>query len=159
MKKQTGRKAVVILSDGVDRGSKVSMTEAIEHAQRADTLVYSILFTGHDEHPGGFGGFGAADSAAWGGAAERDAARTKSVPMAKGARTDCQGNGRRVFRSIEKASDRTDYDQIQEELPQPVHVGLRFGCRAHGPGIPQDYSDCQPEGRRGADRDGYYPAS
>ncbi len=63
MKKQPGRKAVVILSDGVDRGSKESLESAIEAAQRTDTLVYSILFTdphhdeggGYDHHGGGTG--------------------------------------------------------------------------------------------------------
>jgi VWFA-related protein len=61
MKKQHGRKAVIILSDGVDTGSKVSLTSAIESAQRADTLVYSILFAdeqGYGQRGGGFGGGG-----------------------------------------------------------------------------------------------------
>src|SRR5208283_5457132 len=40
--KQQGRKALIILSDGVDQGSKVSLSRAIEAAQRADTLVYTI---------------------------------------------------------------------------------------------------------------------
>jgi VWFA-related protein len=44
MSKQRGRKAVIILSDGVDQGSHEGMTSAIETAQRADTVVYSILF-------------------------------------------------------------------------------------------------------------------
>jgi VWFA-related protein len=44
MSKQQGRKALVILSDGVDHGSKETVGEAIEAAQRADTVVYSILF-------------------------------------------------------------------------------------------------------------------
>jgi VWFA-related protein len=44
MKKQQGRKALVILSDGVDRGSKTYLESAIESAQRADTVVYSIYF-------------------------------------------------------------------------------------------------------------------
>ena len=58
MKNQPGRKAVIVLSDGVDRGSKVSLDHAIETAQRADTVVYSILFKDEDaqEHFGGFGG-------------------------------------------------------------------------------------------------------
>lgn len=42
--KQQGRKALIILSDGVDQGSKVSLSRAVEAAQRADTLVYTILF-------------------------------------------------------------------------------------------------------------------
>jgi VWFA-related protein len=44
MKKQQGRKALIILSDGVDRGSKTYLDSAIESAQRADTVVYSIYF-------------------------------------------------------------------------------------------------------------------
>jgi len=68
MKKQTGRKAVVILSDGVDRGSKESLVESIEAAQRADTIVYAIYFKGTEQgggqnqsggrHGGGFPGGG-----------------------------------------------------------------------------------------------------
>ena len=57
MKKQQGRKALIILSDGVDRGSKVSLQESIETAQRADTLVYSILFADKEGYGNG-GGFG-----------------------------------------------------------------------------------------------------
>jgi len=48
MKKQQGRKAFVILSDGVDRGSKTYLESAIESAQRSDTVVYSIYFA--DSH-------------------------------------------------------------------------------------------------------------
>ena len=44
--KQQGRKALIILSDGVDRGSKTYLDAAIESAQRADTVVYSIYFAG-----------------------------------------------------------------------------------------------------------------
>lgn len=44
LKKQSGRKAVIALSDGIDNSSKVGLEEAVESAQRSDTLVYSILF-------------------------------------------------------------------------------------------------------------------
>ncbi len=50
MSKQQGRKALIILSDGVDRGSKTYLESAIESAQRADTVVYSIYFV--DSHHG-----------------------------------------------------------------------------------------------------------
>jgi VWFA-related protein len=51
MRKQSGRKALILLSDGVDQGSKVSLDHAVEAAQRADTLVYSILFSGTPAGP------------------------------------------------------------------------------------------------------------
>jgi len=57
--KQKGRKAVIVLSDGRDSGSKETIGEAIEAAQRADTLVYSILFSGQETFAQpGFGGYG-----------------------------------------------------------------------------------------------------
>jgi VWFA-related protein len=56
MRKQEGRKALVLLTDGVDTGSKESLDAAIESAQRADTVVYSILFK-DDEAYGHGGGF------------------------------------------------------------------------------------------------------
>ena len=56
MKKQQGRKALIILSDGVDRGSKESLQSALEAAQRADTVVYSSFFAdNHQEEGHGFG--------------------------------------------------------------------------------------------------------
>jgi VWFA-related protein len=45
MNKQGGRKAYVLLSDGGDVRSKYSIGTAIEFAQRADTIIYSILFS------------------------------------------------------------------------------------------------------------------
>jgi VWFA-related protein len=45
LRDQAGRKAIIILSDGVDNGSKVGLMDAIDAAQRNDVLVYSILFS------------------------------------------------------------------------------------------------------------------
>lgn len=47
--KQPFRKALILLTDGEDNGSKESLSSAIEAAQRADTAVYSIYFKG-EEH-------------------------------------------------------------------------------------------------------------
>ena len=44
MSGQRNRKAMIILSDGGDNGSDETLQSAIEAAQRADTLIYSILF-------------------------------------------------------------------------------------------------------------------
>jgi len=59
LKKQTGRKALIMLTDGEDNASKVSLPEAIHTAQRADTLGYAIRIA-DDEQPfnRGFGGPG-----------------------------------------------------------------------------------------------------
>jgi VWFA-related protein len=72
MAKQRGRKVVVLLTDGVDVGSKESLTEAIEAMQRANTTVYAIYVKGTQHfdqqmgnpnnrrsggYPGGGGGY------------------------------------------------------------------------------------------------------
>jgi VWFA-related protein len=44
MRKAKGRKAFIILSDGVAYRDDTSITTAIEFAQRADTIIYSIRF-------------------------------------------------------------------------------------------------------------------
>ncbi len=57
MSKQHGRKALIILSDGVDNASRESLAHSIESTQRADTVVYAIYFKG-EEHRSGFGNNG-----------------------------------------------------------------------------------------------------
>ena len=55
LSKQKGRKAVVVLTDGVDVGSKETLTEAIESAQEADTIVYAIYYKGTQHFDQGMG--------------------------------------------------------------------------------------------------------
>ena len=64
MQKQQGRKALILLTDGDDRGSKTPLAGAIESAQRADTIIYCIYFKG--EESGNFRGFGGGQGG-WGG--------------------------------------------------------------------------------------------
>jgi VWFA-related protein len=42
---QSGRKAMIILTDGEDQGSKLRLKDAIEAAQRADVIAYVLLIT------------------------------------------------------------------------------------------------------------------
>jgi VWFA-related protein len=43
LSKETGRKAVLILTDGQDQGSRVKLAGAIEAAQKANVIIYGIL--------------------------------------------------------------------------------------------------------------------
>ena len=45
MQGETGRKAFILLSDGFDFHSRTSLGTAIEYVQRADTIIFSILFS------------------------------------------------------------------------------------------------------------------
>ncbi len=55
LQKQSGRKEMVVFSDGVDRGSKESLQSALEAAHRANTIVYSIYEKSERENHGGEG--------------------------------------------------------------------------------------------------------
>ncbi|HJU10376.1 MAG TPA: VWA domain-containing protein [Candidatus Binataceae bacterium] len=56
MKSKQGRKALVVFSNGFDGGSKESLNEAIEAAERAHTPIYTIYFRGDEQRAAG-GGF------------------------------------------------------------------------------------------------------
>ena len=56
MLKQQGRKALIILSDGVDRGSKETLNEAVDAAEKANVAIYCVYFKGEQER--GQSGFG-----------------------------------------------------------------------------------------------------
>jgi VWFA-related protein len=55
MKNQEGRKALVVFSDGVDRGSKMTLNDAVDAADKAGLAVYTIYLKGEEERPAGNG--------------------------------------------------------------------------------------------------------
>jgi VWFA-related protein len=57
MRKLTGRKALIVLTDGVDNGSNGTLEDGWKAAQRAETLIYTILYS----DPGAYGPFGGPD--------------------------------------------------------------------------------------------------
>ena len=57
LSKEVGRKAIVLITDGQDEGSTESMKQAIEAAQKADAIIYGVLYVDRQFY-GGFGGFG-----------------------------------------------------------------------------------------------------
>lgn len=44
LRKEPGRKAIVLITDGADVGSSRSMEDAIDAAQKADAIIYSIYY-------------------------------------------------------------------------------------------------------------------
>jgi VWFA-related protein len=56
LKSEVGRKVIVVITDGVDQGSRLTRNQAIEAAQKADAVIYSIDYS--DPRAYGFGSFG-----------------------------------------------------------------------------------------------------
>jgi len=101
MNGQRNRKAMIILSDGGDNGSDETLASAIEAAQRADTLIYSILFA----DPGYYGGYGAG------------AGKTAMMRLAR-------ETGGSFFEVSKKQSIGQIYGIIEQELRSQYNLGF-----------------------------------
>jgi VWFA-related protein len=128
MKKQQGRKAVIILTDGVDHGSKESLAEAIATAQRADTLVYCILFADKESYGNGRGYGGPHMGGGMGGRGGRGGGyppRTEeSHPDGKKVlKQIAEASGGRFFEVSKKEPIDKVYDAIDEELRYQYSLG------------------------------------
>jgi VWFA-related protein len=124
MKKQQGRKAIVVLTDGVDRGSKETLRDAIESAQRADTLVYSILFADKDAYGngGGYGG-GHMGRGGMGGGGHRRQPQESRPDGKKILQQLSKETGGRFFEVTKKESIDQIYAEIDEELRNQYALG------------------------------------
>jgi VWFA-related protein len=128
MRKQQGRKALVLLTDGVDRGSKESLDTAIESAQRANMAVYSILFK-DDESYGGGGGFGRPSIGFPGGGypgGRRGGQRHPTEPRPDGKKVlerISKETGGRLFEVSKKQPIDQIYSEITEELRNQYNLG------------------------------------
>jgi VWFA-related protein len=129
MKKQQGRKALIVLSDGVDRGSKESMETAIATAQKADTTVYSILYKDDEAYGERRGGFGMGGPWGGGGPMGRRAGGGPRYPQE--SRSDgkkiltriSRETGGRMFEVSKKLTVDQIYAQIEEELRNQYSLG------------------------------------
>ena len=149
MSKQKGRKALIVLSDGVDNGSKETLTKALEAAQRADTVIYAIYFKGKENqgssgfpshgggYPGGRGGGYPGGGYPGGG---YPGGRGGGYPGGGGGRGGGGGNqshidgrkvlqqmadetGGRLFEVSKKQNVAQIYTQIAEELRAQYRLG------------------------------------
>lgn len=118
MRKQAGRKALIILSDGVDNASKVSLETAAEAALRSDTVIYSILYS-DDLAYGPRGGFGGGP---WGGGGRFP--MPESHPDGKRILERLsKETGGRIFEASKKQTVEQIYSIIQEELRNQYSLG------------------------------------
>lgn len=97
---QVGRKAMIILTDGEDQGSQLTIRDAIEAAQKADSIVYVLLIADRGFY--GFGGY-SGDSA------------MKKLAGDTGGRVIEVGN---KYDKLKAA-----FDQIAQELRSQYNIG------------------------------------
>ena len=100
LSKEVGRKAMILLTDGQDEGSRLKIQDAIEAAQKADTIVYVLLCADR----GFYGGFG------YSGEGEM-----RKLTEQTGGRVINVGN---KFDKLREA-----FDQIAKELRSQYNVG------------------------------------
>ncbi len=101
LKGEVGRKAMILITDGVDTGSKISRDKAIEAAQKADAIIYSIYYVDQAAY-GPFGG---------GGGGEGELRRMSSE------------TGGQVFRVDRKNSLEDIFKEIQAEMRSQYSIG------------------------------------
>ncbi|HTS77285.1 MAG TPA: VWA domain-containing protein [Bryobacteraceae bacterium] len=117
MKKQTGRKALVLLTDGVDTASRSTMTDAIESAQKSDTMVYSVYFVDDEGFGHGGGGVFGPPRGRRGGMGRENRPDGKKILQ----RFADETGG--TFFEIKKQSLDDIYRQLQDELRSEYSLG------------------------------------
>jgi VWFA-related protein len=123
MAKQKGRKALILLTDGVDNGSKVTINRAIEAAQRGDTMVYGLLFEDKDAYrQPAFGGMGGGRRGGGMGGG-RYPQQTEHADGKKVLQQIARETGGGYFEVTKKRSLADIYAQVQEELRNQYNLG------------------------------------
>ncbi len=99
LKSEVGRKAMVLITDGMDQGSSYKLSQAIEMAQKADAIIYSILYA----DPRFGNGFYRLDDSA--------------------LRKMSEETGGHLFRVDNRHPLDTIFDQIQDEMRSQYTIG------------------------------------
>ena len=102
LRPEVGRKAIVLITDGVDQGSKLNIRDAIEAAQKADAVVYSIDYSDPSAYGGGIFFGGVSDSA---------------------LRRISEETGGRVFHVDRKHTLDDVFKQLQDEMRSQYAIG------------------------------------
>ncbi len=129
---EVGRKAMIILTDGEDEGSKVRPREAMEAAQKADAMVYVLLIADRGIY-GMYQGFGAGEM--------------KKLAEETGGRVIDVGN---KYDKLKQA-----FDQISAELRSQYNIGYTPANTKHD-GSYRKIDVKSKQGYRIQARRGYY---
>jgi VWFA-related protein len=160
MQKQQGRKALILLTDGEDNGSKISVTEAIATSQRADTLAYSVRIADERQfNPGfspGMGRHGGMGGGGWG----------RPGPMPHQIRPDgkkilqqiSRETGGAYFEISKKTTVKAIYGEIEEELRNQYSIGYTSDRRSADDQFRTIQLRVKRKGLVVRARAGYYPA-
>jgi len=139
MKKQQGRKALIILTDGVDHGSKESLQDAIETAQRADTLVYSILFADKEGYGGGGGGYGGMHGGGGGLGGGGTGGGHRGRPQ------ESRPDGKKILEQISKETGGRFFEVSKKEPIDQIYAAINEELRnQYGLGYVPDKPDVTP---------------
>ncbi len=163
MQKQQGRKALILLTDGVDQGSKYTLDRAIEAAQRSDTMVYSILFADPDAYNRGMNGYpgGMGRHGGWGGpmGGQRYPMPAESHPDGKKVlQRLSQETGGHFFEVTKKESVEAIYKQVQDELRNQYSLGFSPERAEESTGYHKILLAAKPKDLVVQTRQGYYEA-
>ncbi|HEX4749231.1 MAG TPA: VWA domain-containing protein [Bryobacteraceae bacterium] len=160
LKQQSGRKAVIMLTDGEDNGSKVSLGESVTAAQRADTLAYGVRIADEEQRPmSSFGGpgMGRHGGGGWGG--QRGGYGQNRPDGKKILQQIARETGGGYFEVSKKKSVDQIYSQIEEELRNQYSLGYTSDRPDTDGGYRKISVTAKQKGLIVQARDGYYAGS
>jgi VWFA-related protein len=167
MSKQKGRKAVVLLTDGVDNGSRTTLSGSIAAAQRSNTLVYSILFKGSEpnQYPGGFGGpmgrrrgMGYPGGGYPGGGYPGGGGGYNHPDGKKVLQQISQETGGRFYEVSHHLPINKVFAEIEEDLRNQYNIGYTSDQKDNGGAYRHIHVTAKPKNLTVTAREGYYPA-
>jgi VWFA-related protein len=125
MNQETGRKAMILLTDGEDEGSRTKITEAIASAQRRNIILYTILIADR----GFYGGFGMGYTGY--------SAMKKMTEETGGRLIDVGNNGKKLEAAFQQIEDelRTQYVASYTSTNTKLDGGFRkisIECKGDG---------------------------
>ena len=136
LRSEVGRKVIVVITDGVDEGSQLTIKQAIEAAQKADAVIYSIDYS---------------DPAPTAGSAGRRRRRRRALPaqdVRRDRRPRLQGGPQAPLDEV--------FKELQDEMRSQYSIGYTPDQRRQGRLLPQLDIKLANKDLKAQARKGYY---